>query len=129
MQRWFSQTSPGVSPYRLYALSNIGSLLALLSYPAFFEVKFSRQAQANLWSAGLGIFVLCCGYCALRVWRQGDAPASPSAIPSDAAAAEAPPAAWRDKLMWLGLPAIASALLLATTNKLCQEVAVIPFLW
>src|SRR5882672_5046678 len=43
MQRWFSETNPGVSPYRLYALSNVGSLLALLSYPVFFEVQFPRR--------------------------------------------------------------------------------------
>lgn len=128
MQQWFSRTNPGVSPYRLYALSNIGSLLALLSYPVFFEVNFSRQTQASLWSAGLVLFVLCCGYCALRVWRHGGA-----LVPAEEAVAaallETPPTPWRDKLLWLGLPAIASVLLLATTNKLCQEVAVIPFLW
>lgn len=126
MQQWFSRTSPGVSPYRLYALSNIGSLLALLSYPVFFEVKFSRQTQASLWSAGLGLFVLFCGYCAWRVWRQGGGPATPAGEP---VMAEAPATPWRDKLLWLVLPALASVLLLATTNKLCQEVAVIPFLW
>ncbi|MFM9030988.1 MAG: ferrichrome ABC transporter permease, partial [Opitutaceae bacterium] len=64
MQQWFSQTNPGVSPYRLYALSNVGSLLALLSYPAYFEVKFSRQAQAVMWSAGLAMFAILCGVCA-----------------------------------------------------------------
>ncbi len=125
MQHWFSGANPGVSPYRLYALSNIGSLLALLSYPVLFEVKFSRHAQATLWSGGLGFFAVCCGYCAVRRWRHtGDA--GPAA---DAATSAAPPAPWSDKVLWLGLPAIASALLLATTNKLCQEVAVIPFLW
>ena len=67
MQQWFSQANPGVSPYRLYALSNVGSLLALLSYPFYFERVFSRQTQANLWSGGLLVFVACCGYCAWRV--------------------------------------------------------------
>jgi spermidine synthase len=157
MQQWFSQTSPGVSPYRLYALSNVGSLLALLSYPAFFEVKFSRQAQANLWSAGLLVFVLFCAFCAYLLWRRSDpavagvsrskAPDSPeSTVPEDAPAARAEPTATgsasvgspepgveepspTDKLLWVALPMVASVLLLATTNKLCQEVAVIPFLW
>ena len=129
MQRWFSQTNPGVSPYRLYALSNVGSLLALLSYPVWFEVQFSRHAQALWWSVGLGVFVLLCGFCAVRVWRTGDAPSGAGAGPeSDAANAE-PPAPWSDRLLWLALPATASLFLLATTNKLCQEVAVIPFLW
>lgn len=126
MQRWFSETNPGVSPYRLYALSNIGSLLALLSYPFFFEVKFTRQEQAAFWSGGLVVFVLCCGFCAWQVWRRAAAPA-----PGAAAAPEEPEARtpWPERVLWVALPAIASLLLLATTNKLSQEVAVIPFLW
>ena len=139
MQQWFGVTHPGASPYRLYALSNIGSLLALLSYPVFFEVKFSRQEQAVLWSYGLGLFVLLCGFCALRVWRHPPTPTSaPSAPDSDPALNSQPSALnsepsasppWPDRLLWVVLPAIASVLLLATTNKLCQEVAVSPFLW
>ena len=126
MQQWFSRAHPGVSPYRLYALSNVGSLLALLSYPFFFEVKFSRHAQATLWSAGLGVFVLCCGYCALRLWRSGET--APASAPDDTTP-QSSPTSWSDKALWLALPALASVLLLATTNKLCQEVAVVPFLW
>lgn len=130
MQQWFSVTQPGVSPYRLYALSNIGSLLALISYPFYFESHFTRHAQANLWSAGLGFFVLCCGFCAWRLWRDAAAGRIPNTRAADAAAGQSdektPPL---DKLLWIGLPAVASILLLATTNKLCQEVAVVPFLW
>jgi hypothetical protein len=176
MQQWFSQTNPGVSPYRLYALSNVGSLLALLSYPVFFEVKFPRHTQAAMWSGGLVVFVLFCAYCAFRVWRNANAPEAPlipaapepaiapvrpaetsvpsaeiSSLPVELATAPAPtvvpltpelpapaaavtpvgntPVTAVDKLLWVGLPAIASVLLLATTNKLSQEVAVIPFLW
>ncbi len=133
MQRWFSETNPGISPYRLYALSNIGSLLALLSYPFFFEVKFTRQQQSGFWSGGLVFFVLCCGFCAWQVWRRGSvAPVATDAAPESLATPDADVPAradWGDKLLWVGLPAIASILLLATTNKLSQEVAVIPFLW
>jgi hypothetical protein len=127
MQRWFSETNPGVSPYRLYALSNVGSLLALLSYPVFFEVRFTRQQQSAFWSGGLVLFVVFCGFCAWRVWQRTAAPrviAEP-----DPAAAPAVRPAQADRLLWLALPAVATMLLLATTNKLCQEVAVIPFLW
>ncbi len=126
MQQWFSRAQPGVSPYRLYALSNVGSLLALLSYPFFFEVKFSRHAQAAMWAMGLGVFVLCCAYCALRLWRSTGAPLD-SALAEEATVPTSTP--WADKALWLVLPALASVLLLATTNKLCQEVAVVPFLW
>lgn len=132
MQQWFSQTNPGVSPYRLYALSNVGSLLALLSYPVFFEVRFPRHTQSTMWSAGLGVFVLFCGYSAWRVWRNAatapvPATAGGNAEPAAAAGDTKVPAI--DKLLWVALPAFASVLLLATTNKLSQEVAVIPFLW
>jgi len=156
MQQWFSQTNPGVSPYRLYALSNVGSLLALLSYPVFFEVRFPRHTQATMWSVGLAVFVVFCGYCAWMLWRHANAApvATPAPAPAPTTApvsvgnegSEAPVAAVTevpaphvpapeaavsgvDKLLWVSLPAIASVLLLATTNKLCQEVAVIPFLW
>ena len=136
MQQWFSVTRPGVSPYRLYALSNIGSLLALLSYPVFFEVKFSRHEQAVMWSVGLGGFVLLAAWSARQVWRSAPDTNSDSdstirsklsaLSPSDSSTT---PTLRRDKLLWIILPALASVLLLATTNKLCQEVAVIPFLW
>ena len=131
MQQWFSLTQPGVSPYRLYALSNIGSLLALISYPFYFESHFTRHAQANLWSVGLGCFVLCCGYCAWRLWRDA---ATGRVLNTRAAAADVgqpddKKTSPLDKLLWIALPAVASILLLATTNKLCQEVAVVPFLW
>lgn len=144
MQQWFSQTNPGISPYRLYALSNVGSLLALLSYPAFFEVKFTRHTQAAMWSAGLALFVLFCGYCAWLLWRRaagnGLPPPAPAPVPTElasgaggdpaiAAPAVEEPTSGVDKLLWVSLPAIASVLLLATTNKLSQEIAVIPFLW
>src|SRR5436309_1354896 len=60
LQHWFSRTHPGASPYRLYALSNAGSLLALISYPFFFETHFTRRMQASLWALGLVAYVLCC---------------------------------------------------------------------
>src|SRR6266487_745692 len=69
MQHWFNRTNPGVSPYRLYALSNVGSLLALVSYPFFFEPHFTRIAQARLWAWGLVVFVFFCGLCAMKLWQ------------------------------------------------------------
>ncbi|MBI5382817.1 MAG: fused MFS/spermidine synthase [Opitutae bacterium] len=126
LQQWFGQTHPGASPYRLYALSNAGSLLALLSYPFYFESAFTRQAQANLWAMGLGAFVLGCGYCAWR-FRKLSGADTPAAARVEETPAPAP--TWSDRIYWIALPAVASLLLLATTNKLCQDVAVIPFLW
>ena len=124
LQEWFRRTAPGASPYRLYALSNVGSLLALVTYPFYFETNFSRQAQAQFWAWGLVFYAACCSFCAWRVWRQ---PTPAAARESTGDAAAAPTATQR--VLWLCLPACASILLLAVTNKMCQDVAVIPFLW
>src|ERR1035437_8692615 len=142
IQQWFSRAKPGVSPYRLYALSNLGSLLALVSYPFFFETHFTRKFQAGLWAWGLVAYVICCGFCAVRLWKsegrrknaecrmQNAEDASTEHAPCTTQ--HAPINSLRstlNHLLWLLLPACASVLLLATTNKLCQDVAVIPFLW
>ncbi|MBL9203174.1 MAG: fused MFS/spermidine synthase [Opitutaceae bacterium] len=125
MQEWFRRLNPGASPYRLYALSNVGSLLALVSYPFFIETQFTRKAQAQMWSWGLVAYAIGCGFCAWRLWRQPTA--GPVAERIAETAAPAPTLTLR--LLWLGLPACGSVLLLAVTNKMCQDVAVIPFLW
>ena len=69
LQQWFSRSQPEVSPYRLYALSNVGSLLALLSYPFYFETHFTRHTQAALWAGGLAVYAVACGFCAVRLWK------------------------------------------------------------
>lgn len=127
MQQWFSQTHPGRSPYRLYALSNAGSLIALLAYPFYFERMFPRQSQAELWSAGLGVFALGCAWCAWRVWKSAPSVATTASTEPDFLSVSAP--THFDRLLWFSLAAVASILLLATTNKLSQDIAVMPFLW
>ena len=83
MQVWLSRLRPGNVPYRLYALSNLGSLLALLSYPFLVAPAFGRAAQATLWSAGFGLFALVSGVCAVWLWRANPALADESsAIPA-----------------------------------------------
>ncbi|MCX6903907.1 MAG: fused MFS/spermidine synthase [Verrucomicrobia bacterium] len=135
LQHWFSLANPGKSPYRLYALSNAGSLLALVSYPFFFETHCSRKTQAVLWAWGLGVYAVCCGYCAVRLARgSSTAPAGMGSFllagdPPCRAALPSSRIPFLRRLLWLLLPASASVLLLATTNKICQDVAVIPFLW
>ncbi|HZR21374.1 MAG TPA: hypothetical protein VFE51_29095, partial [Verrucomicrobiae bacterium] len=69
LQAWFSRVHPGAVPYRLYALSNLASLLALVSYPFVFEPHLTRRQQAGLWSWGFGLFVLLCCGCACQLWR------------------------------------------------------------
>ncbi|HYV29070.1 MAG TPA: ferrichrome ABC transporter permease, partial [Candidatus Eisenbacteria bacterium] len=129
MQDWFRQLNPGVSPYRLYALSNLGSLLALVSYPFAFEPAFARTTQAGIWSWCLGFFAVLCGWCAFRLWRANPTSAG---VPEKVEALEGVARAndeCRMTILWFVLPASASVLLLAFTNKICQDVAVIPFLW
>ncbi|HEU5077960.1 MAG TPA: hypothetical protein VFT72_02035 [Opitutaceae bacterium] len=134
VQSWFSRTELGRSPYRLYSLSNAGSLLALLSYPFFFETKFTRHEQVALWSAAMVVYAVCC---AASSWRASRSPlddvgkgegTSGIANSNPISDVQLPPTA-KHIVLWIALPALASLLLLATTNKLCQDVAVIPFLW
>jgi protein-L-isoaspartate O-methyltransferase len=125
LQAWFSRAHPGASPYRLYALSNIGSLLALVGYPFLLEPHLTRQQQATAWSIGLAIFAVLAAWCGARAW--GD-PASSADLPTEPSTPrEATPPGRR--WFWFLLPACAVVLLLATTNTLCQDIAVIPFLW
>jgi len=126
LQAWFAARWPGRSPYRLYALSNVGSLLALISFPIAFEPHFTRHQQAYGWSIGLMLFAACCAWCAVSAARSRTAPAAVEGQPVP------PPetlGGHKSVLAWILLPALASALLLATTNKLCADVAVVPFLW
>jgi len=124
VQRWFSLARPGRSPYRLYALSNIGSIVALLSFPFLFEPVLTTQVLGTIWSVGFGAFVLLC---AAAVWT------TVRTAPVDATARGA--AQERERVpatrlgAWLGLAALPSVMLLAVTNLLCQDIAVVPFLW
>jgi hypothetical protein len=132
VQSWFSRLYPGRSPYRLYALSNIGALLALVSYPVLFEPRFDLGTQVTLWSAIFWLYAALCGACAVRVWRLAQAHVSvPDAVEPAARAevATKPAPAWSSRALWVALPACASLALLAATNHVCQVVAPMPFLW
>ena len=121
LQRWFTIAEPGRSPWRLYALSNLGSFLALLSYPFVIEPYVRLRTQAWVWSILYAGFALLCGWTAWRL---------PRVLPQELAQTEtvARPSLWT-VLFWLGLSACGSTLLLATTNQISQEIAVNPFLW
>ena len=124
LQAWFSKANPGVSPYRLYALSNIGSLLALLAYPFLLEPQLARQTQAEWWSIGLALYAGLASWCGYKVWHSDGADSAKSAADDE----EPAPTLIR-QLLWFALPACGVMLLLAITNKLCQDIAVVPFLW
>ncbi|GMU06944.1 spermidine synthase [Corallococcus caeni] len=138
LQSWFARARPERSPYVLYALSNAGSLLALLGYPFLVEPWVGRSAQAWGWAAGFVLFVLCVLACARDLLRRApaanapDAAPTPPGVPAEAltgALSEAPRPGVGRTLTWLALSTCASVLLLATTNKLSQDVAAGPFLW
>lgn len=130
LQSWYARCFPGASPYRLYALSNLGSLLGLLSYPFLIEPLLNVTSQGWAWSAGFAAFAIGCASTAVLVGRTASAspPASEGARASRAAA-DGPAPTLGQRALWLGLAMIASVLLLATTSQISLEVAVIPFLW
>ncbi len=162
VQVWFSRSYPGRSPYRLYAVSNAGSLAALLSYPFFFEPALTLPGQSWLWSAGFLLYAVLCAAGAAAIWRldlpavgvtvDGDCPnfrgeagengtvplapsrgQAPFSAPAGGRTSQSPAAGAAPSMLrraaWLLLPACASLMLLATTNHVCQDVAVVPLLW
>ena len=132
---WFSRMYPGRSPYRLYALSNFGSLLALASYPFVVEPIMVLQTQALLWTWGYRLFVVVCAWCAWQFLRTDDSVRATSsklpdpAVKSSTATESSGKVRKGDRLLWLVLAGTGSTMLLATTNRICQDLAVVPLLW
>ncbi|MGB7759306.1 MAG: fused MFS/spermidine synthase [Bryobacteraceae bacterium] len=120
LQAWYARRFAGSMPYWLYALSNAGSLLALIGYPFLVEPAFTTHQQARMWSWGYVAFAAVCAAAALASLAVREA------APGEAAA-ERP--SRRQYALWLALPACASVLLLAVTNHMSQNVAAVPFLW
>jgi hypothetical protein len=120
IQMWHGRRK-GSSPYRLYALSNLASLLALVSYPAGIEPFVTGRWQLWGWSAGFAVFVAICSVAAMRASRYSR--------PVKFVESDGVGLGIGQRLLWVMLAAIPSALLLAATNHLCQNVAAIPFLW
>ncbi len=150
LQTWYSRSRRGSSPYRLYSLSNAGSLLALLSYPILVEPNVGNTHQAVGWSAAYAVLALLCA--ALALWlrpstssagaagSQGNTAAASSLPHQERSAGEAlaaspadaqpiPKPSGRTQALWLALAACGSALLLAVTNHITQNIASVPFLW
>jgi hypothetical protein len=129
LQSWWRRIYVRRSPYRLYAVSNFGSFLGLISYPFLVEPFLRLNTQARLWTWAFVVFVVGCCYCALRA----------SSVPqcTDQASlsfrAEAPRTSQRLRtsivLLWVGLAGCASAMFLSTTNQLCKNIAPVPLLW
>lgn len=128
IQVWFTHQFPRRSPWRLYSLSNIGSLGALLSYPVLIEPRWDVLTQTQMWSWGFMIFAVLMGICAFSNRVRPDE-ITPEGDLHPQAEVHAGRPTWMQRLLWVLLPGFASVMLLATTNHVCQDVAVIPFLW
>ncbi|HYY60998.1 MAG TPA: fused MFS/spermidine synthase [Burkholderiales bacterium] len=120
VQAWFARARPGANPYRLFALSNLASLLALLGYPLVVEPYLSAREQVSAWSWVFAGFAVLC---AALAWR------TPRPTLQESVAQAAQPLGARDYAWWLALSATGSVMLLAVTNHLTQNVASVPLLW
>jgi hypothetical protein len=116
LQKWLSQS--GSQPYRFFALSNVGALLALAAYPLVIEPRISTRVQDLWWSYGFAVFAALCGAAA---WF--------SSPPSDGSIEDAPVEPRQSSIPWLLLAGAGSMMLVSTTNQLTQNVAAVPFLW
>lgn len=127
LQAWYARLFPQGQVYRLFALSNLASLAGLLAYPFAIEPVSSSLQQSRWWSLGFGVFALLFAGCAWAGRASG--PATPRATPQHLGEALAPPPRGRELATWLLLSAMGSALLLAVTHHITQNVAAVPFLW
>ena len=127
VQVWFWRRFHHAVPYRLFALSNFASLLALLAYPVAIEPVLTLVQQSIAWSVAYGVFAVLCAVTALATVKYSSAGQDVPAAATEAAPA-APPTVG-ERLMWIALSATGSCVLLAVTNHLTQNIASIPFLW
>jgi hypothetical protein len=122
LQIWFLRAQGGVIPYRLFALSNVGSLLALIAYPFVVEPNLTLKVQRTLWSVGFLVYAVLCTLLARQ--RPVDA-----ALEQPEEEPTAVPASARAKWLWFLLPMAAAMQLSAVTAHLTVNIAAIPLLW
>lgn len=128
LQAWFARSFPNASNvYRLFALSNGASLIALVAYPFVVEPYISTHEQSIGWSFGYALFAVLCGGSALFSLRASAQAGTQQA--GTPAAAEGPAPHATDYLLWLTLAALGSFMLIAVTNHITHDVASVPFLW
>ena len=127
LQAWFVRTGHpnGPDPYFLYASSNIGSFLALLSYPVLLEPMFTLRTQNLIWTGGYGLLIVLIAACGVLLLR------SPAMAESDLRTeqTDAPAPPWILRARWIFLAAVPSGLLIAVTAHISTDVAAAPLLW
>ncbi len=132
IQYWFTRTGASGSVFRLYALSNVGSFLALLSFPYVFEPLFELPQLGHFWTWGFWVFALLCGVITLRVARLGETSPAIVAVAAAAGTADADRHAQptlTQRLRWIALPALASLAFIATTDHVSHDIAPEPRVW
>jgi spermidine synthase len=130
LQAWYVRRFHAAVPYRLFALSNFASLLALLGFPVLFEPWLTLPQLGWGWSALYAVFVLVCaatGWMSVRAAAAAEGDAQPLADAAPERAAAAPTLG--TQLLWLALAAMGSIMLLAVTNHVTQNISSVPFLW
>jgi hypothetical protein len=127
LQAWFVRTGHpnGPDPYFLYASSNIGSFLALLSYPVLLEPMFTLRTQNLIWTGGYGLLIVLIASCGMLLLRS---PAT-AAIDTLADDTDAPSPPLLLRARWIFLAAVPSGLLIAVTAHISTDVAAAPLLW
>src|SRR6202790_4130044 len=127
LQAWFVRTGHpnGPDPYFLYASSNIGSFLALLSYPVLLEPMFTLRTQNLIWTSVYAVLIVLIAACGMLLLR------SPATADIDAPTeeADAPPPPWALRARWIFLAAVPSGLLIAVTAHISTDIAAVPLLW
>lgn len=129
VQAWLSYENQSESVYRLYALSNVGSLVALLSYPFVVEPLLSIEQQSVFWSLAFYAFVVVDGWLAICLLRRRKGNSTINNEESAEGQSVLTKLGVADWSVWIGLPALASVMLLVVTSHVCQDIAVMPFLW
>ncbi len=125
-QRWFAALPRGTEPYRLFAASNLGSLVGLVAYPTLVEPNLDLGDQGRWWTVGFGLFAVLSIGAALVVRRRGsDAVDRPAAIDIEV---DGEPSV-RRRARWVLLAAVPAALLVGVTTHLSTDIAAVPFLW
>lgn len=117
---WYAADT-GRAPYRLFALSNLASMLALIGYPTLVEPNLALATQGRLWTTGFWLF---CGLIAVLALRN----AMRSAAESKSRVSDVRES-WRMPFTWMSLAFVPSLLLLAITRYVSDDVAAIPLLW